>query len=153
MVFENTTTSSSSKTKPIVPKKAKRLSKHKRESKKKKLVKAIPPPIPSTRNYIEDLEEYLSLWEEKENGSGWKFNKKIQTWAIENILDIDAIQKDVLKTLLMYLSGIQGSVRERLVTRCESIIEASTDTDDKVMKRALKVLSVLTDTSDEQQLE
>ena len=69
-----------------------RLPKHKRKKEKLKTsdkpkVKKDVPKVPkkAPRDFNTDLREYLVEWKDRESShSSWKFNKNLQTWALDN---------------------------------------------------------------------
>lgn len=77
------------------------------------------------RPFEQDLEIYLDNWEAHMEGTGtWKFNKVLQTWAINNCLDKAEISTDLFKKLIPYLCTVQGGAKERLK---EKIMEVAAD--------------------------
>lgn len=118
-----------------------RLSKAKRKSAKKKQEKKEVAEIKrSDRNYSTELLEYIEAWKQRESGSGWKFNKVLQNWAIDNVFDKALVKKVELKPVLSYMATIQGAARERLLVKAKEIIESNDDEIKKGLVRATKIL-------------
>ena len=84
---------------------------------------AAPAKIP--RSFSEDLTNYLNSWKSKMNGEAndWKFNKVLQSWALDNCTDGKKMDNAVFKELLPYISTVQGSARERLSVMVNAILE------------------------------
>lgn len=123
------------------------------------------------RTFAGDLKIYLELWKEKERGSGWKFNKILQAWAVQNMLDEDKIDSALFKLLIPYVLTIKGGALTRLteslltiinsdnVNRVEELTASSIDTKEvessaasrqsvskSAMKRAVKLYKKINDT-------
>ena len=86
-------------------------------------VKEAVPDLSKRRDHQSDLKNYLELWGNRDNNSGWKFNKVLQTWALLNALDKNAIDKDLFKELCPYLKSISGGAKDRFVSVIEGIIQ------------------------------
>lgn len=131
------------KSPPKVEKKRKsKVSKKKRKAKRK----ASQAPPRSERNYEQELMEYVQSWERREEGSGWKFNKVLQNWAIDNVFDRSLIKKDSLKPTLRYLKSVEGSARQRIIDKAKDIIANSEeDLSPKAAIRATRVLKLFPD--------
>ena len=56
-----------------------------------------------------DVQEYLSNWKHRDQGSMWKFNKNTQSWLFRHMYDSNKIPKNSFTTLLEYISGLKGS--------------------------------------------
>jgi hypothetical protein len=58
-----------------------------------------------------DVQEYLSNWKHREQGSGsiWKFNKNTQSWMFRHMYDSNKIPKATFTILLEYIGGLKGS--------------------------------------------
>lgn len=78
--------------------------------------------IEKRRDFTSDLMSYISLWSDRENSGHWKFNKILQTWALDNCFDKQKISVIVFKALMPYLLSIKGSAVDRLLLRAEEII-------------------------------
>jgi hypothetical protein len=52
----------------------------------------------------------------------WKFNKILQTWALDNCFDKKKIDVSLFKALMPYLLSIKGKAVERLLLEAEEII-------------------------------
>ena len=86
-----------------------------RAREKKKSTEAEP------RNFSIDLSNYLRCWE---MGVGWKFNKVLQSWAIDSCLREEKIDSELFNLLIPYVESVQGSQRERLFEKCQSTVAA-----------------------------
>ena len=128
----------------VVKKQKSKTSKRKRKAKRKAAAKA---PSRSDRNYVQELLEYVEAWERRDQGSGWKFNKVLQNWAIDNVFDRKIVKKDALKPLLRYLKTVQGSARQRIVERAKDIIGTgeAEESDQRTVLRAHRVLRLFPD--------
>jgi hemerythrin len=74
------------------------------------------------REFASDLENYLSLWEDSKvnDGTGWKFNKVLQEWALQHCLEKDMISPNLFKKLIPYAQTVHGKARDRLCERLNS---------------------------------
>jgi hypothetical protein len=114
------------------------------------------------REFASDLESYLSLWEDSKvsDGSGWKFNKVLQEWALQHCLEKDMISPNLFKKLIPYAQTVHGKARDRLCERLNSELteesnggdnstgetEITPETEEMKLekrKRAKKLISVL----------
>jgi hypothetical protein len=75
------------------------------------------------RDHHGDLKNYLELWKNRDNNSGWKFNKVLQTWALSNALDKSVIDKSLFKELCPYLKSISGGAKDRFMSVIEGVIQ------------------------------
>lgn len=77
------------------------------------------------RRYSDELEAYLSDWNKKIQGvtNTWKFNKRLQYWAIDNCFDAKSIDAALFAALLPYYASIQGSIRSQFIETCNKLIE------------------------------
>ena len=113
--------------------------------------KLLPPPQKapkrSDRNYSDELGNYLHAWTKREEGSGWKFNKVLQNWAIDNVFEGNKIvPKEVFLQLLPYFASIQGAARNRLTEICNAAISkegSGTNEDGKKSSSSLRAVKVL----------
>ena len=96
-----------SKPKKIKPKASER---KKRALEKKRAMETGP------RDFIADLNEYLAQWEEKE---GWKFNKVLQSWALDSCLGEEKVGAELFSRLLPYIESVRGGQRDRLLENCQ----------------------------------
>jgi hypothetical protein len=107
----------------------KRLPKNKRKQQAVKAAVAVKRK--KNRDFSADFEEYLELWERREeDGSEWKFNKVLQAWALDNCFRKKKIEATLFKSLIPYLLTVQGGAADRLTTRAASIL--STDKEDVI---------------------
>ena len=83
----------------------------------------------SGRDFSTDLEAYCTQWAQARES--WRFNKVLQTWALEHCMDRARISKTLFKTLLPYLASIQGGAKERLLYKVDKIIEDGFKPDEK----------------------
>ena len=79
------------------------------------------PAQSSSRDFENDLVAYVTMW--KDYKSSWKFNKILQTYALQHCLDKIKIGKNTFRVLLPYLASIQGGARDRLQSQMNKIIE------------------------------
>jgi len=89
---------------------------------------------------------YLLSWKEKTKD--WKFKKLRQTWLLQSMYDKEKVSKAHFKILLDYLEDLKGASREQTLQEAKEFVENNEDTeectDKRKLKRALKVLKVLT---------
>jgi len=89
---------------------------------------------------------YLLSWKEKTKD--WKFKKLRQTWLLQSMYDKEKVSKANFKILLEYLEDLKGASREQTLKEAKEFVETNEDTevctDKRKLKRALKVLKVLT---------
>ena len=69
------------------------------------------------RDFSKDLTEYIHLWNNVNNGSGWKFNKILQNWAVTNILSPEKINKVLFKSVCPYIATIQGMLHTKMMKK------------------------------------
>jgi len=102
------------------------------------------PVKTSNRDYNSQLVEYLDGWKNKDNGIGslpWKFNKKLQTWALLNIHSLD--DYTFLK-LMPYILSIEGNSKDRLLeTVIETIKDETLNKDELKVTRAKQIKKLL----------
>lgn len=91
------------------------------------LEKATPAPLRS-RDFSGDLAEYLSTW--AEDKASWKFNKVLQNYLLDNLMDSKKIDKELFRSASAYLASIQGGARDRLLSRVQKILDGEADDDD-----------------------
>lgn len=125
--------------------------------KKKKKKKQQEASGNAGRDFSADLEAYCTQWSQARES--WRFNKVLQTWALEHCMDRARISKALFKNLLPYLASIQGGAKERLLAKVDKIIEDgftpdevkdeegatlhSAEVVENVLKRAVKIKSAL----------
>jgi hypothetical protein len=128
---DNATPKSASTPTPAPKNKDKNPKKKARKSKKALAAKPVAAAKPavlysskdsSNRSYCKELEEYLESWENRETKAGWKFNKVIQSWGLENCLHKDKIDTDLFKRLIPYILTVQGGAKDRLLSAASDII-------------------------------
>ena len=99
---------------------------------------------PFRNKYAVKLMGYISSWNYREVAGGWKFNKVLQTWALDNIFDVEKIDAALYGALLPYVITIKGASVDRLLAKAEEIITTSTEdvgdkeADDEVTDRAIE---------------
>ena len=114
------------------------------------------------RDFQQDLTAYLDAWTNRNDGSEWKFNKVLQSWAVQHALDESVVDKGLFKRLIPYLASMAGQQRQRFLDSIDSAIEngdssqvASTDGTDSTAEgkaqittynRAIKLRNVMTET-------
>eukprot|EP01038_Epipyxis_sp_PR26KG_P014991 gene14991-20166_t len=117
-----------------------------------------PLKIVNSRNFEDDLRNYLSEWNkkiasDKNNAveSSWKFNKVLQAWSLEHIFDKDKISSDLFKMLIPYVATIRGGALDRLILHMNNLIDGKqvSESDDNDLKnsidRAVKLKKKLID--------
>jgi hypothetical protein len=98
-------------------------------------------PKTSNRDYNSQLIEYLDGWTNRDSGNNWKFNKKLQTWALLNIYSLD--DYTFLK-LMPYILSIEGNSKDRLLeTVIETIKDETLNKDDMKVTRAKQIKKLL----------
>lgn len=65
---------------------------------------------------------YISSWNYREVAGGWKFNKVLQTWALDNIFDVENIDIALFDALVPYVVTMKGASVDRLLASAEEII-------------------------------
>lgn len=88
------------------------------------------PVVQPRRDFSTDLLSYLSSWNYRETSGQWKFNKILQTWALDNCFEKQKVDAVLFKALIPYLLSIKGSAVDRLLARAEEIITKSCEDDD-----------------------
>jgi len=70
------------------------------------------------RDYSNELRNYLAEWKNRDVYDNdmvtWKFNKLLQSWALENCFDKKRVDSITFKALLPYIMTIQGAALNRL---------------------------------------
>ena len=100
----------------------------------------------------EAIRTYIDAWEEREEGSGWKFNKGSQNWIVKNIFDRKAIPKSVFEKAVGYVSSIQGSQRLRCLQQAQAHLHDNSRSLDEQVQRLEKKLKEQIEGSEEQKL-
>jgi hypothetical protein len=96
-----------------------------------------------SRNFLQDLDHYLSEWSLR-NTNSWKFNKILQSWAIDNCLDKNLIPKNTFLLFVRYADTIRGAARTRLQSIANSAIESEEALSSKSRsKRANRIINIL----------
>lgn len=113
------------------------------KDKKRKVVKCQPKVM--AEDFPSDLEKYLDLWKRRDTGV-WKFQKVIQSRAIEHCLDSNAINEELFDMLLPYLQTIQGGGRLRLLDLAEQVIKKEKDNEvsEASLNRANMIKTLMT---------
>ena len=91
--------------------------------------------------YASKLMGYISSWNYREVAGGWKFNKVLQTWAIDNIFDVEKIDIVLFDALVPYVISIKGASVDRLLANAEEIITEDVkdkETSDKVNDKSIE---------------
>jgi hypothetical protein len=68
-------------------------------------------------DFENELRDYLAKWTARQLGGddeGWKFNKVVQTWALDNCFDKKKIDSKLFKSLLPYIRTVKGAALNRL---------------------------------------
>ena len=92
------------------------------------------------RDFVSDLHEYVEKWKNK---TGWKFNKVLQTYALDNCLDFLRIDEPLFTALLPYIESVVGVARQRLLDSCGNVIEESDEGEDRRKSRAKEIIDLL----------
>ena len=72
---------------------------------------------PSSEDFGNELRDYLAKWTARQlggNDEGWKYNKVVQTWALDNCFDKKKIDSKLFKSLLPYIRTVKGAALNRL---------------------------------------
>ena len=91
--------------------------------------------------YASKLMGYISSWNYREVAGGWKFNKVLQTWALDNIFDIEKIDIALFDALVPYVVTIKGASVDRLLASAEEIITKDVkdkETSDEVNDKSIE---------------
>lgn len=88
------------------------------------------PIMQPRRDFSTDLLSYISSWNYRETSGQWKFNKILQTWALDNCFEKQRVDAVLFKALIPYLLSIKGSAVDRLLARAEEIITKSCEDED-----------------------
>ena len=139
---DKTTSSSTNGDSTQSSKKKKRMPKHKRKKQGNKEKDPLLSKVENkrSRNFADDLREYLSQWKESRDTtsenttvdrSAWKFNKVLQQWALDNCFQKKKIDAVLFKSLLPYILTIKGGSLIRLGEDAQDILDGKT-----VKKRA-----------------
>jgi WKF domain len=88
------------------------------------------PVVQPRRDFSTDLLGYISSWNYRETSGQWKFNKILQTWALDNCFEKQRVDAVLFKALIPYLLSIKGSAVDRLLARAEEIITKSCEDED-----------------------
>ena len=87
--------------------------------------------VQQRRDFSTDLMGYISAWNYRETSGVWKFNKILQTWALDHCFDKKRIDANVFKALMPYLLSIKGNSVDRLLAQAEEIITKSIENDEE----------------------
>ena len=111
--------------------------KGKKKGSRAKVAKGVSPkkaekPAPTitatrSRDFSADLAVYLNTW--SEDKASWKFNKVLQNFLLDNIMDSKKIDKELFRSASAYLASIQGGARDRLLSRVQKILDGEDDND------------------------
>ena len=85
--------------------------------------KSLTPSKKQKRDFSSDLQEYLEEWTEREETRVWKFNKNLQTYALDNCLDVNRIDSHLFNKLVPYVGSVVGTSRNRLLDFCRHKVE------------------------------
>ena len=91
--------------------------------------------------YASKLMAYISSWNYREVAGGWKFNKVLQTWAIDNIFDIEKVDIVLFDALVPYVITMKGASVDRLFANAEEIITENVkdkETSDEVNDKSIE---------------
>ncbi|CAN0082328.1 unnamed protein product, partial [Ectocarpus fasciculatus] len=53
----------------------------------------------------------------------WKFNKNTQAWLLRHVFSDDQIDDKRFETLCLYLEGLKGAGRQRVLAAAQAIID------------------------------
>jgi hypothetical protein len=97
------------------------------------------------------ISEYLNQWHTDRDN--WKFKKLVQQEILDNMYDSKVLSKSEFAIAVLYLKGIQGIARERMVQDAKNRVkeferkqEAEEEVDEserRAVKRAIKLLETL----------
>jgi len=94
-------------------KKKKKVSKHVLEARAKQQTTPSTDEPPKKRRqkknrHVKSASEavqYLTLWQSRDSGSGWKFNKNTQHWLFRHMYQADILPKSAFGIMLEYIRG------------------------------------------------
>ena len=97
---------------------------------------------------MSEVAQYLEQWHSQ--SPQWKFKKLVQEQLLASMYKIDVLSKEEFKIAILYLRGIKGAAKERMIQRAKEIVaeferkhEAGEEVDDeerRAVKRAVKLL-------------
>lgn len=108
--------------------KKRKLEDAKREEQEKKPPKRVKLPK-SKRKPPPEKDQLLYLRQYAEDLDNWKFSKQKQNWILKNIIDIPAQYEDAL---VVYVEGLQGGARDRLVPELKKVVDAWNEVTQKI---------------------
>lgn len=85
--------------------------------------------------------KYLKTWKKKREI--WSFRKNQQTWLLKNVYDEDKINDKYFKYLILYLEGLKGNGRKRILEEAEAYFKNDENSDSAKIERARKVIQIL----------
>ena len=95
------------------------------------------------RDYAADLEEYLNEWRDRSApGSEWKFNKKLQTYCIQNFLKASMVSDYLYIAMMPYLMSIEGKGLARIEELCDECL-AVADAQEAEQARARQIKDIV----------
>ena len=104
------------------------------------------------RDWSGDLMQYVTQW--KGDKSSWKFNKLLQTWALQKWWDKDSVDKNLFHALLPYLGSVMGGAREGLLKKAEELLASELEESESMtVKRARKVKEKLSNGATEETID
>eukprot|EP00904_Undaria_pinnatifida_P002311 jgi/Undpi1/12080/HiC_scaffold_4.g01778.m1 len=81
-------------------------------------------------NYLQAWMSMRKAKEEAEAGGAstsvaglWKFSKNTQAWLLRHLFSEDQIDEGSFRTLCLYLEGLKGSGRERVLAEAQAVID------------------------------
>ena len=83
------------------------------------------------RDFSSDLHDYLEEWVEREESGTWKFNKNLQTYALDHCMDVNRIDPTLFNKLVPYINSVMGVSRNRLLDHCRRKAEEYESKDDE----------------------
>ena len=98
--------------------------KTKKKKPQKKKSKKVQIVSSKTRNFEQDLEQYLLMWVRKcaNEENEWKFNKVLQAWALDNWYNKKVLSGKTFKLLLPYTATVRGAALDRLASLVMDVI-------------------------------
>ncbi|XP_037134247.1 uncharacterized protein C7orf50 homolog [Syngnathus acus] len=87
--------------------------------------------------------DYLTSW--AHNREAWRFQKKRQTWLLQNMFDSEQIEDEKFSLLLQYMEGLRGGSRDTTVQKALVLVQESGEApeDANVQKRAHRARDVI----------
>ncbi|XP_037081437.1 uncharacterized protein C7orf50 homolog [Pollicipes pollicipes] len=97
--------------------------KRKQRVKKEKLNAHKEVAVSSTKKTSPEYAvAYVQQW--KEDKDNWKFQKLVQAWILQNLLDDTKISREDFPLVMEYAASVRGAARRRLSDELLAVVEA-----------------------------